>query len=71
MKHEMTLYDHKGKVCLEQNIPIGSNGNILFQTHLHFVTQDDADNLECIIGCVTSLYLVMISPHKMTFCLAS
>ena len=38
MKHEMTLYGQKGKVCLEQNISIGFNRNVLFQTHLLFVT---------------------------------
>ena len=47
----------------------GTNRIVLFQTHLlfvtvyghygHLLTQDDADQLECVIGYMTSLYLAM------------
>ena len=69
MKNEMTLYAHKWKVCLEQNISIGTIRNVLCQTHLlfitmcglcsHLLTQDEANQLECVIGYATSLYLVI------------
>ena len=72
MKHDMTIYGHKGTVCLEQNISIGNNRNILSETHLLFVTiymvlwycshpstQNDTDHLECFNAYMTSLYLVM------------
>ena len=31
----------------------------------HLSTQDDAEQLECVIGHATSLYLVMIGARKM------
>ena len=58
MKHEMTLYGHKGRVCLEQDISIGTNS--------HLLTQDEADQLECAIGYETTLYLVMIWEYKVS-----
>ena len=69
MKHEITL-GNKGKACLKQNISIGTNRIVMFQTHLlwpymvlcgHLFTKDDIDQLQCVIGYTASLYLEMYS----------
>ena len=69
MKHGITLYGHKGKVCLELiETFVVDTPSFCDYTYMvlcgQLSTQDDADQLECVIGYATSLYLVMINDRR-------
>ena len=56
IKYKITLYGHKGKVCQTHLF-------VIIQTMVlcgYLMTQDGADQLECVIGYAT-LYLVKIT----------